>query len=81
MSNFLLPQMTGVTAVGQSNILPVQSVQGRQVLQVDNSDIDFNIGRVFIHMNNLFNGENELLGRHHVSWPDWNKLIIKLNKF
>jgi len=54
-------KMTGVTAVGQSNILPVQSVQGRQVLQVDNSDIDFNIGRVFIHMNNLFNGENELL--------------------
>ena len=28
---------------------------------MDNSNIDFNIGRVFIHMNNLFNGENKLL--------------------
>jgi len=54
-------KMTGVTAVGQSNILPMQNPSGKQVLQVDNSNIDFNIGRVFIHMNNLFNGENKLL--------------------
>lgn len=54
-------KMTGVTAVGHSNILPVQNLARRQVLQVDNSNIDFNIGRVFIHMNNLFNGENKLL--------------------
>jgi len=54
-------KMTGVTAVGQSNILPVQNAKGKQVLQVDNSNLDFNIGRVFIHMNNLFNGENKLL--------------------
>ena len=30
-------------------------------LRVDNFDIDFTIGQVFIQMNNLFNGENQLL--------------------
>ena len=32
-----------------------------QVIQVENFNVDFNIGHVFIQMNNLFNGENKLL--------------------
>ena len=31
------------------------------MLQVVNSNLDFKIGKVLIHMNNLFNGENHLL--------------------
>ena len=31
------------------------------MLQVENFNVDFTIGHVFIQMNNLFNGENQLL--------------------
>jgi len=54
-------KMKGVNAVGQSNILPSLGARGTQVLRVDNSDLNFDIGKVEIQMNNLFNGENKLL--------------------
>jgi hypothetical protein len=54
-------KMSGVTATGSSNIVPVQSPDGTQVIRVENTDIDFQIGDVFIRMENLFNGENKLL--------------------
>lgn len=54
-------KMLDVTAEGFSSILPVEGTQGGQVLQVADSNLDFKIGKVIIHMNNLFNGENELL--------------------
>jgi hypothetical protein len=53
--------MSGVTATGSSNIVPLQSPDGSQVIRVENTDIDFQIGDVFIRMENLFNGENKLL--------------------
>merc|ERR1719431_29613 len=54
-------KMFDVTAEGFSSILPVENPEGKQVLQVVDSNLDFKIGKVIIHMNNLFNGENELL--------------------
>jgi len=54
-------KMVGVTAVGASNIVPVTNQYGRKILQLNNTNIDFNIGKVAIQMNNLFNGENKLL--------------------
>lgn len=54
-------KMSGVTATGSSNIVPLQSPDGSQVIRVENTDIDFQIGDVFIRMENLFNGENKLL--------------------
>jgi len=54
-------KMSGVTATGSSNIVPVQSPDGTQVIRVENTNIDFQIGDVFIRMENLFNGENKLL--------------------
>jgi len=54
-------KMFDVTAEGFSSILPVENSEGKQVLQVVDSNLDFKIGKVIIHMNNLFNGENELL--------------------
>lgn len=54
-------KMKGVAAVGQSNILPTIGAKGKQVLRVDNSDLNFDISKVEIHMDNLFNGDNELL--------------------
>ena len=49
--------MGSLSARGQSKIL--EGEEGR--LRVDNFDIDFTVGQVFIRMNNLFNGENQLL--------------------
>jgi len=54
-------KMIDVTAEGFSSIVPVENEEGKQVLQVVDSNLDFKIGKVIIHMNNLFNGENELL--------------------
>jgi len=54
-------KMLEVTAVGSSNIVPVTNPYGRQILQLNNTNIDFNIGKVSIQMNNLFNGENKIL--------------------
>jgi len=54
-------KMIDVTAEGFSSIVPVENEDGKQVLQVVDSNLDFKIGKVIIHMNNLFNGENELL--------------------
>jgi len=53
--------MLDVTAEGFSSIVPVENTEGKQMLQVVDSNLDFKIGKVIIHMNNLFNGENELL--------------------
>ena len=49
--------MAGLSATGRSNIVEGEE----QRLRVDNFNIDFTIGQVFIQMNNLFNGENQLL--------------------
>jgi len=54
-------KMIDVTAEGFSSIVPVEDAEGKQMLQVVDSNLDFKIGKVIIHMNNLFNGENELL--------------------
>jgi len=54
-------KMLDVTAEGFSSIVPVENAEGKQMLQVVDSNLDFKIGKVIIHMNNLFNGENELL--------------------
>jgi hypothetical protein len=54
-------KMLDVTAEGFSSIVPVETAEGKQMLQVVDSNLDFKIGKVIIHMNNLFNGENELL--------------------
>jgi len=54
-------KMSTVKATGFSTILPVVTQDGKQVIQVENFNVDFNIGHVFIQMNNLFNGENKLL--------------------
>jgi len=54
-------KMLDVTAVGASSIVPVVDSDGNKILQIDNTNIDFNIGKVNIHMDNLFNGDNHLL--------------------
>jgi len=54
-------KMLNVTAEGFSSILPAENKEGKQVLRVSDTNLDFQIGRVIIHMNNLFNGENKLL--------------------
>lgn len=48
--------MAALSATGRSKVL-----EDQERLRVDNFDIDFTIGQVFIQMNNLFNGENQLL--------------------
>ena len=48
--------MAALSATGRSKVL-----EDEERLRVDNFDIDFTIGQVFIQMNNLFNGENQLL--------------------
>jgi len=54
-------KMSDITAVGASSILPVTGPNGKTILKVDNTNIDFDIGKVNIHMDNLFNGDNQLL--------------------
>ena len=49
--------MAALSATGRSKVLEDEERR----LKVDNFDIDFTIGQVFIKMNNLFNGENQLL--------------------
>ena len=49
--------MAALSATGRSKVLEDEERR----LRVDNFDIDFTIGQVFIQMNNLFNGENQLL--------------------
>ncbi|XP_023341608.1 uncharacterized protein LOC111711467 [Eurytemora carolleeae] len=54
-------KMLDVTSDGFSSITPVIDGNGKKILQVGNTNLDFNIGKVIIHMENLFNGENKLL--------------------
>jgi hypothetical protein len=64
-----------VTGTGQAKIVAV-GPPGNQRLTVTNTNIDFDIGKAHVRMNNLFNGELPLLAQRVNEWISQNSDLV-----
>eukprot|EP00096_Caligus_rogercresseyi_P006863 TRINITY_DN2382_c0_g1_i1.p1 TRINITY_DN2382_c0_g1~~TRINITY_DN2382_c0_g1_i1.p1 ORF type:complete len:301 (+),score=71.98 TRINITY_DN2382_c0_g1_i1:127-903(+) len=69
-------RLRGVTGIGGAKIVVVDSPGGKKHLSIQETSIDFNIDDIFVHLENLFGGDEELFAETVNKFLNENSNII-----